>query len=108
VRDYIHVVDLAVGHVKTLDKLAGQGGVLTYNLGTGRGNSVLEMIRAFEQASGRQVPYRFAARRPGDIAACYADPGRAQAELGWSATRALAQMCEDTWRWQKEAAGAMP
>jgi UDP-glucose 4-epimerase len=99
-RDYIHVVDLAIGHVKTLDKLATAPGVVTYNLGTGRGNSVLEMVRAFEQASGRPIPYQIVARRPGDIAKCYADPSRASAELGWTAERDIAQMCADSWRYQ--------
>ena len=99
-RDYIHVVDLAIGHVKTLTKLATAPGIVTYNLGTGRGNSVLEMVRAFERASGKSVPYQIVARRPGDIAACYADPGLAKAELGWSAERDIAQMCTDSWRWQ--------
>jgi UDP-glucose 4-epimerase len=99
-RDYIHVVDLAIGHVKTLSKLATGPGVVTYNLGTGRGNSVLEMVRAFERASGKPVPYQIVARRPGDIAACYADPSLAKAELGWSAERDIAQMCADSWRWQ--------
>ena len=100
VRDYIHVVDLALGHVKTLDKLATGPGVVTYNLGTGRGNSVLEMVRAFERASGKSIPYQVVARRPGDIAACYADPSLAETELGWKATRDLSQMCADSWRWQ--------
>jgi UDP-glucose 4-epimerase len=99
-RDYIHVVDLAIGHVKTLTKLATGPGVVTYNLGTGRGNSVLEMVRAFERASGKPVPYQIVARRPGDIAACYADPALAKAELGWTAERDIAQMCADSWRWQ--------
>ncbi|CUI08241.1 UDP-glucose 4-epimerase GalE [Massilia antarctica] len=99
-RDYIHVVDLAIGHVKTLSKLATGPGIVTYNLGTGRGNSVLEMVRAFEQASGKQVPYQIVARRPGDIAACYADPTLAETELGWKAQRDVAQMCVDAWRWQ--------
>ena len=99
-RDYIHVVDLAQGHVKTLTKLATGPGVVTYNLGTGRGNSVLEMVRAFEDASGKPVPYQIVARRPGDIAACYADPSLAKSELGWSAERNIAQMCADSWRWQ--------
>ena len=99
-RDYIHVVDLALGHVKTLAKLATSTGVLTYNLGTGRGNSVLEMLRAFELASGKPIPYQVVARRPGDIAQCYADPARARDELGWSATRDIAQMCADSWRYQ--------
>ncbi|MES2317544.1 MAG: UDP-glucose 4-epimerase GalE [Pseudomonadota bacterium] len=99
-RDYIHVVDLAIGHVKTLSKLATGPGVVTYNLGTGRGNSVLEMVRAFESASGKPVPYQIVDRRPGDIAACYADPSKAEAELGWKAGRDIAQMCADSWRWQ--------
>lgn len=99
-RDYIHVVDLALGHLATLAKLAEGPGVLTYNLGTGRGNSVLEMVRAFEAASGRPVPYQVVARRAGDIAACYADAGLAERELGWKAERGVAQMCADAWRWQ--------
>jgi UDP-glucose 4-epimerase len=99
-RDYIHVVDLAIGHVKTLAKLATSSGVLTYNLGTGRGNSVLEMVRAFEQACGKPIPYQIVARRPGDIASCYADPARAKADLAWSAERGIAQMCADAWRYQ--------
>ena len=99
-RDYIHVVDLALGHVKTLDKLATSAGVVTYNLGTGRGISVLEMVRAFEQASGKPIPYQVVARRPGDIAKCFADPARARDELGWTATRGIAQMCADSWRYQ--------
>jgi UDP-glucose 4-epimerase len=99
-RDYIHVVDLALGHVKTLIKLATGAGVYTYNLGTGRGNSVLEMVRAFEQASGKPVPYQIVARRAGDIASCYADAGLAERELGWKAERGIAQMCSDSWRWQ--------
>jgi len=99
-RDYIHVVDLALGHLATLHKLASGPGVYTYNLGTGRGNSVLEMVRAFEQASGQTIPYQFVARRPGDIAACYADPGLAERELGWKAQRNIDQMCADSWRWQ--------
>ena len=100
VRDYIHVVDLALGHIRALQKLATGPGLVTYNLGTGQGYSVLELAAAFEQASGRPVPYQLVARRPGDIAACYADPGLAQRELGWRAERDLKQMCEDTWRWQ--------
>ena len=101
-RDYIHVVDLADGHVKTLTKLATSPGIVTYNLGTGRGNSVLEMVRAFERASGKAVPFQIVARRPGDIAACYADPGLAERELGWKAERDVAQMCADSWRWQSQ------
>jgi UDP-glucose 4-epimerase len=103
VRDYIHVVDLAIGHVKTLDKLATGSGIYTYNLGTGRGNSVLEMVRAFEAASGRHVPYKIVDRRPGDIAACYADTAKAERELGWKAQFDIARMCDDTWRWQSSA-----
>ncbi len=146
-RDYIHVVDLAQGHVRALAVLAGQdstagaagttgtagpggmaagvgadrshghgrldgqgkgqaaGAVLTYNLGRGSGSSVLEMVRAFEQASGRQVPYEVVPRRPGDIAACYANPARAEQELGWRAERGISQMCADTWRWQCQQEG---
>ncbi|ELX13308.1 UDP-glucose 4-epimerase GalE [Janthinobacterium sp. HH01] len=99
-RDYIHVVDLALGHLATLSKLATGNGIFTYNLGTGRGNSVLEMVRAFEAASGRPVPYQLVARRPGDIAACYADASLAERELGWKAQRNVEQMCADSWRWQ--------
>ncbi|OEZ61612.1 UDP-glucose 4-epimerase GalE [Duganella sp. HH105] len=99
-RDYIHVVDLALGHLATLSKLATGSGIFTYNLGTGRGNSVLEMVRAFEAASGRPVPYQLVARRPGDIAACYADASLAERELGWKAQRNVEQMCADSWRWQ--------
>lgn len=99
-RDYIHVVDLALGHLATLSKLATGSGIFTYNLGTGRGNSVLEMVRAFEAASGRPVPYQLVARRPGDIAACYADASLAERELGWKALRNVEQMCADSWRWQ--------
>ena len=100
VRDYIHVVDLALGHLKALDKLATNPGVVTYNLGTGRGYSVLEVVAAFERASGKQIPYKIVGRRPGDIASCYADPTKARLELGWSATRGIDEMCADTWRWQ--------
>jgi UDP-glucose 4-epimerase len=100
VRDYIHVVDLAVGHVKALDKLAATRGLHTWNLGTGRGSSVLEMVRAFEAASGKPVPYKIVARRPGDIAECYANTERAERELGWKAQYDVARMCQDAWRWQ--------
>jgi UDP-glucose 4-epimerase len=107
VRDYIHVTDLAQGHIAALHHAAsrqqegvGYPSVLTYNLGTGRGYSVLEMVHAFEKASGRKVPYRVTGRRPGDIAACYADPTRANRELGWKAERDIDEMCADTWRWQ--------
>ncbi len=101
VRDYIHVVDLAVGHIKTLPKLFKNPGVVIYNLGTGNGFSVLEMVKGFEVASNRTVPYKIVDRRPGDIAACWADPSKAKEELGWEAKKSLADMCEDTWRWQK-------
>ena len=101
VRDYIHVVDLARGHLAALGHMPDSG-VLTANLGTGRGYSVLEMVRAFEQASGRKVAYRIAARRPGDVAACYADPSLAAERLGWRAQLDLSRMCADTWRWQSQ------
>ncbi|MBU1565426.1 MAG: UDP-glucose 4-epimerase GalE [Proteobacteria bacterium] len=101
VRDYIHVVDLAEGHVKALDKLLQRPGVVVYNLGTGRGYSVLEMVQTFAEACGREIPYHIVDRRPGDIAACYADPTKALQELGWQARFGLVEMCEDTWRWQK-------
>lgn len=104
VRDYIHVVDLALGHLAALGALAKQSGVLTVNLGTGQGYSVLEMVHAFERASGKPVPYRIAPRRPGDIAQCYADPSLAARLLGWRAERGIEAMCADTWRWQQWAA----
>ena len=100
VRDYIHVVDLAIGHIKTLPKLMMNPGVVIYNLGTGQGNSVFEMVDGFEKASGKKIPYRIVERRPGDIAACYADASKAKAELGWSAERFVDEMCADIWRWQ--------
>ena len=100
VRDYIHVVDLALGHLKALERLKKEPECLTVNLGTGVGYSVLEMVRAFEQASGKAVPYKVAPRRDGDIAACYADPAQALAMLGWRAERGLQTMCADAWRWQ--------
>lgn len=100
VRDYIHVVDLAVGHVAALRYLGGHQGVTTVNLGTGRGYSVLQVVRAFEQASGRAIPYEIAARRPGDIAACYADPALARRLFGWQANFGIERMCADAWRWQ--------
>ncbi len=102
IRDYIHVIDLAQGHLKALDKLAANPGVLTYNLGTGRGYSVLEVVSAFERAAGKKVPYRIVGRRPGDIAECYADPSKAERELGWRAERAIDEMCADAWRWQSQ------
>ncbi len=108
VRDYIHVVDLALGHLAALAALQRDDGVLTVNLGTGRGYSVLEMVRAFAAASGRAVPHVFAARRPGDIAQCYADPALARQRLGWQARRGIDEMCADTWRWQQWAAANLP
>lgn len=100
VRDYIHVVDLAVGHIKAIERIKRERGVLTYNLGTGQGYSVLEMINAFEQASGKKIVYQIVARRPGDIAECWADPAYAANDLGWKAERNLRDMMQDTWRWQ--------
>ena len=100
VRDYIHVMDLASGHVKALERLAENPGVVTYNLGTGRGYSVLEMVRAFEKASGKKVPFKVVGRRAGDIACCYADPAKAEKDLAWKAVRDIDEMCLDTWRWQ--------
>ncbi|MFG0290036.1 MAG: UDP-glucose 4-epimerase GalE [Rhodopirellula sp. JB044] len=102
VRDYIHVVDLAVGHVRAVDKLTSNPGVVTYNLGTGNGCSVLEMVASFEKASGKKVPTKIVDRRPGDVASCYADPTFAEKELGWKATRTVDDMCADTWRWQSQ------
>ena len=100
VRDYIHVVDLAEGHVAALRRLLDSPGSLTVNLGTGRGYSVLELVAAYARASGRDVPYEIVARRPGDVAACYADPALAQQRLGWTAQHDLDRMCADSWRWQ--------
>lgn len=100
VRDYIHVTDLARGHAAALDRLLGHAGSLTVNLGTGQGYSVLDLVRAYEAASGRSVPYDIVARRPGDVAACWADPAQARELLGWEAKLDLARMCEDSWRWQ--------
>ena len=101
VRDYIHVVDLALGHLKALERLQQGTQCQAINLGTGVGYSVLDMVRAFERASGQAVPYQIAPRRAGDVAACYADPAQALALLGWQAPRGLDIMCEDTWRWQR-------
>ena len=100
VRDYIHVVDLATGHLRAVDKIESKTGVRVYNLGTGRGYSVLEMVEAFKKASGRDIPYRITGRRPGDIAACFADPTLARNELNWVAEKGIDEMCTDTWRWQ--------
>ncbi|WP_295421886.1 UDP-glucose 4-epimerase GalE [Sulfurovum sp.] len=100
VRDYIHVVDLAEGHVKALDRINSFNAVMTINLGTGKGYSVLDMVKAFEKASGKEVPYRIAPRRAGDIAKCYADPSYAKEILGWEAKKGIEEMCKDSWRWQ--------
>jgi UDP-glucose 4-epimerase len=102
VRDYIHVVDLARGHLKALERPGRGAGLAVYNLGTGRGYSVLEMVRAFEEVSGRSVPYQIMERRPGDIATCYADPALAAAELGWRAELGIEAMVRDAWRWQSD------
>jgi UDP-glucose 4-epimerase len=103
VRDYIHVVDLARGHLAALEALSGTSGVMAVNLGTGQGYSVLDVVRAFEKASDRPVPYRIVPRRPGDVAQCYADPTLAKELLGWQAQRGLDEMCRDSWRWQQWA-----
>lgn len=101
VRDYIHVVDLAEGHLRALEALTTRPGAHVWNLGTGLGYSVLDMVSAFEAASGKVVPYRISPRRPGDIATCYADPSKAESELGWKAKRGLPEMMRDAWRWQQ-------
>ena len=100
VRDYIHVVDLAIGHVKAVEKIMQTTIVEAYNLGTGSGQSVLELVHAFEQVSGKKVPYRIEPRRPGDIAECYADCSKAKQELNWTAQKGIMDMCADAWRWQ--------
>lgn len=100
VRDYIHVVDLALGHLKAIEKKSDVPGVHIYNLGTGNGYSVLQIIDAFSKACGKEIPYQIDGRRPGDIAECYADPTKAKNELGWAAERGIEEMCEDSWRWQ--------
>ena len=100
VRDYIHVMDLAEGHIRTLEHISGKSGVFIYNLGTGNGCSVLDMVKAFEKATGQKVPYVIAPRRPGDIDACFADPSKAERELGFKARYTIEDMCRDTWRWQ--------
>ena len=102
VRDYIHVVDLAEGHVAALRRLLDQAGSFTVNLGTGRGYSVLDLVAAYAQASGHEIPYQVVGRRPGDVAACYADPALARALLGWQARHDLNRMCADSWRWQTQ------
>ena len=108
VRDFIHVVDLARGHLAAISALRERHGVLTVNLGTGQGYSVLDMVRAFAAACGKPVPYRIVARRPGDIAQCYADPTLARETLGWKAQLGIDAMCADTWRWQRWAADNLP
>ena len=101
VRDYIHVVDLAKGHVKALKKIEEKAGLKLYNLGTGKGYSVLDIVKNFEEATGVKVPYSIKPRRPGDIATCYSDATKAKEELGWVAENGIREMCEDSWRWQK-------
>jgi len=101
VRDYIHVLDLAEGHLRALEKLRRQAGLFVYNLGTGKGFSVLEVVRAFEKSTGEKIPYEIAGRRSGDVAECFADPSKALAELSWKAEKSLEDMCRDSWRWQK-------
>jgi UDP-glucose 4-epimerase len=101
IRDYIHVVDLAIGHIKAIEKLKDNPGLAVYNLGTGHGYSVLDVIHAFEKAAGIEIPFQFKPRRAGDVPVCYADPSKAGRELGWKAERDLGRMCEDSWRWQK-------
>ncbi|HPC36248.1 MAG TPA: UDP-glucose 4-epimerase GalE [Candidatus Marinimicrobia bacterium] len=108
VRDYIHVVDLAKGHLKALDKLLTNPGYCIYNLGTGQGYSVLDVITTFEKWAERKIPYKIVGRRPGDIAECYADPSKANRELGWKAERNLDDMCRDTWNWQKKNPNGYP
>jgi UDP-glucose 4-epimerase len=100
IRDYIHVVDLAIGHLKALEKLESNPGAVAYNLGTGRGNSVLEVVAAFERACGKPIPRQIVVRRPGDLPVSYADPSKANRELGWFAQRGIDEMCADVWRWQ--------
>ena len=100
IRDYLHVVDLAIGHLKAIEKLKTNPGAVAYNLGTGQGYSVLEMVAAFERACGKKIPYEIVGRRPGDVAISYADPSKAGEELGWEAVRDIDAMCADTWRWQ--------
>jgi UDP-glucose 4-epimerase len=102
IRDYIHVVDLAIGHIKAIEKLKEKPGLVTYNLGTGRGYSVFEVIRNYEKACGKTLPYVITDRRPGDIAVSYADPSKAYRELGWKAERGIEKMCEDSYRWQSK------
>jgi UDP-glucose 4-epimerase len=100
VRDYIHVVDLAKGHIKALEQASGTTGVNSYNLGTGRGYSVLEVVSAFEKASGKRIPYRIVEPRKGDVAICFADVSKSKREINWQAEKGIQEMCEDSWRWQ--------
>lgn len=102
VRDYIHVVDLAKGHIRALENIMTTNGIKAYNLGTGRGYSVLELVKAFEEASGKSIPYKIGPRRPGDIAICFANPKKAEKELGWKAEKDIFDMCIDSWRWQSK------
>ncbi|MGT2754871.1 UDP-glucose 4-epimerase GalE [Streptococcus ovis] len=102
VRDYIHVVDLALGHIKALEKISDATGVYTYNLGSGKGTSVLELVQAFEKVNGVPVPYKIVDRRPGDIATCYANADKALAELNWRTEKSIEDMCRDTWKWQSQ------
>ncbi|KQL42433.1 UDP-galactose-4-epimerase [Bacillus sp. FJAT-25509] len=102
VRDYIHVVDLARGHLKALEKVMSSNGVEAYNLGTGRGYSVLDLVHTFEEVSGKKVPYEFVGQRSGDIAECYADPTKAKRQLDWEAEKGISEMCIDSWRWQEK------
>lgn len=102
IRDYIHIVDLVEGHIDALKKLEEEPGLVIYNLGTGIGYSVLEIIRAFQEATGKEIPYKIIGRRDGDIATCFADSSRAKRELGWTAKRGIKEMCEDSWRWQSK------
>ena len=108
VRDYIHVVDLALGHLKAVEKVEGENGLFIYNLGTGTGYSVLDVVKAFEKASGQKIPYEIKPRRSGDIATCYSDPKKAFDELGWKAERGIEEMCEDSWRWQSTNPNGYP
>ena len=102
VRDYIHVVDLAKGHIKAMEKINNGAGVETYNLGTGKGCSVLELVKTYEKVTGQRIPYTIVDRRPGDIAVCYADPSLAETMLGWKAVKNIDDMCRDSWNWQKK------
>ena len=108
VRDYIHVVDLALGHIKAVEKAENNEGLFIYNLGTGKGYSVLDVVKAFEKASGVNIPYKIGPRRDGDIATCYSDPSKAEKELGWKAQRDIEEMCEDSWRWRKQNPNGYP